>query len=389
MKVLLLSAANSRNAGGLYNSVRNLGQELYKQGVVSPSVLAFHDEFSTKDLGAYAPLPVEEYNIIGPPGIGFSFDLNNKIKQAKPDVIHVQGIYLYSSHVNRMYSKKNSVPYTISPRGMLDKWILNTNPLKKKIGFFLYESDHLKNAKCIHALGTSEHNSIRNFGLKNPISVIPNGVFLPSEKAALQTVPEWKQDNRKVILFLSRLHPKKGIENLMKAWTLLGNEKENWKVVIAGESNGPDYLESLIALKDKLKLEKDIFFIGPKFHQEKDNTFRNVNAFILPSFSEGMPMAVLEAWSYKLPALITEECNLPEGFSKNAAIKIETDPDGIANGLKKLFALSDEERNQIGNSGYNLVKEKYTWSSIVSEMTHVYNWMLDDSVPVPSSIQFY
>ncbi len=389
MKVLLLSTSNSRNAGGLYNSVRSLGQALIKYPGIKPAVLAFEDERSSTDVGAYKPLELIDYHIIGPAGFGFSIDLRSKIKQFQPTIVHSQGVWLYSSYINMKYSRQTRTPYIISPRGMLDPWILNSRNWKKKIGLALYEKEHLKYARCLHALGMPEHKALRDFGCKNPIAVIPNGVFLPEdlELSNIQ-LPEWKRkDNRKVLLFLSRLHPKKGLENLMMAWQKANFSKKNWRLIIAGESKGEEYLKSLFELRTKLRIEDDVFFIGPQFHQDKDICFRCADAFILPSFSEGMPMAVLEAWSYGLPAIITKECNLPEGFEKNAAIQIEADPDNIASILNTLFEMQAVELKKIGGNGLELVKEKFTWSSIAAQMTHVYDYILTGSNP-PSTVLF-
>ena len=86
-------------------------------------------------------------------------------------------------------------------------------------------------------------------------------------------------------------------------------------------------------------------------------------------------MAILEAWSYKVPALITPACNLPEGYEAEAAIKIEPNPTSISAGLQHLFSLTDEQRRQIGQNGYELVFKKYTWDKIAEQMAEVYKWV--------------
>lgn len=388
MKILLLSTSSSRNAGGLYNSVRNLGQELTLQKKVKPYVMAFKDENSERDNKVYEPLELIEYNIIGPSGVAFTIDLINKIKFLKPDLIHTQGIWLFSSFVNSRYCERNNIPYIISPRGMLDPWILSVRSWKKKIGLFLYENKHLKNATCIHALCIPEYKAIRKFGCKNPIAIIPNGVNIPDKNFNLNEdfYPEWKKnDNRKVLLFLSRLHPKKGLENLIEAWNLVKNKE--WKLVIAGESQTPIYSNKLKQLVQSLDLESDIEFIGPQYHKDKDFAFRCSDAFILPSFSEGMPMAVLEAWSYSLPVLITDGCNLEESFGYGAAIRIEPTVASIKNELTKFFQLPTSNRVKLGNNGYSLVLERYTWASIAKQTVELYEWCKDKTKSVPNFIK--
>ena len=106
---------------------------------------------------------------------------------------------------------------------------------------------------------------------------------------------------------------------------------------------------------------------------------------MLPSLSEGLPLAVLEAWSYGLPVLMTEACNLPEGFAAGAALPIGTDRAGIAAGLRQLFALSDAERRDMGARGRALVRERFTWASVGEQMTAVYEWVLGGGPP-PSCV---
>ena len=109
------------------------------------------------------------------------------------------------------------------------------------------------------------------------------------------------------------------------------------------------------------------------------------DAFVLPSLSEGLPVAVLEAWSYGLPVLMTEACNLPEGFAAGAALPIGTDRAGIAAGLRRLFALSDAERRDMGARGRALVRERFTWASVGAQMAAVYQWVLGGGPP-PSCV---
>jgi len=389
MKILFLYGSNSRNSGGLYNSVRNLALSLIKIKNIEPVLLAHNDEYSSVDLPAYNPVIIEDYKILGPSKIGFSIDLSKKIKQISPDIIHTQCVWMYLSFVNLNYHKKNNVPYLISPRGMLDPWIIGRGVWKKFLAKIFYEKKNLQNASCIHALSLSEYESIRKFRCKNPVAIIPNGVALPSEDPLSNIDPPgWRSDDeRKILFFISRLHPKKGLENLLNAWSQIGAQRKEWKLVIAGESSEKNYLNSLHDLRIKLELEKEVFFIGPQFHQEKDICFRNVNAFILPSFSEGLPMAVLEAWSYKLPVIMTGACNLPEGFERGAALKINPDTTNILSVLNVFFNLTENERIQMGKAGYELVKEKFSWPSVAEQLREVYNWVLNKG-KAPASIKF-
>ena len=382
MKVLILGSSNSRNAGGVFNSIRMLGHSL--RALKSPDVqyLMHSDEYSEEDRKFYAPMPLHDYTIKGPRNLAFSTDIFSKLQQIKPDIIHTHGIWMYFSYVNKRYHSLTKTPYVITPHGMLDPWQLKqsfSKDIKKKIVLSLYESKHLKQANCIQALCRSEYESIRAFGLKNPVAIIPNGTELPeiTERDSEYPIPcRWKQSgNRKTLLFLSRIHHKQGLDNLLQGWALTKPETHNWQLVIAGETKDSEYMQSLLEATKKLGITGSVQFIGGQFGANKETCFIDADAFILPSFSVGLPMAILEAWAYKVPVIMTSFCNIPEGFEKQAAIHIEPHPESIASGIQELIMLPGSERKQIGLNGYTLVKDKFTWESVAESTLQLYKWL--------------
>jgi poly(glycerol-phosphate) alpha-glucosyltransferase len=207
-------------------------------------------------------------------------------------------------------------------------------------------------------------------------------------------------------LFLGRLHPKKGLVNALRAWAeVMGHGARNvglgdWQFVIAGWDQG-GHGDELKALCRELGLDYSekpsdtsgnsdtsgagsaprVIFYGPVFGREKDVLMRTAEAFILPSFSEGLPMAVLEAWAYGLPVLMTDHCNLPEGFAGGAAIRISTEVPGIAEGIRELFEGSFGDLEAMGEAGRALVEGQFTWPKVAAQMKEVYEWMLGGGTP--------
>ncbi len=173
--------------------------------------------------------------------------LGNDIK-----IVHDHGLWLPSNIRVYKYAKKKSLPLIVSPRGMLEPWSLKAKWLKKKFAWQLYQKRILKYATVIHATAELEAESLRRLGFKQPIAVIPNGVKFP------EYFPERNNNKIKTLLFLSRIHPKKGIENLLDAWSIVKNK--TWQLKIIGPSNHKYLLE----LKDKaLSLDlKNIIFRG-------------------------------------------------------------------------------------------------------------------------------
>lgn len=374
MKIALLTTNNSHKAGGLYNSVRCLGLALYHKGI-DIEHFSFDDEFSDEDSYAYEDLPMVKYQVKHMPIIGplaYSPNLSKLLSVHKPDIIHSQGIWMYSSYAACSYKKKYGVKTIITPRGMLDPWAVKNKRWKKQLAGLLFENDNLRCADCIHALNHSEYESIRKYGLKNPIAIIPNGITLHDEVAYN------RGKEKKVLLFVGRIHPKKGISEMLDGVKILKDKSpevlKSWTIRIAGW----DQLGHTEELKNKCKelgLDICIEFIGPVLGEAKMSEHIQADAFILPSFSEGLPMSVLEAWSYELPIIMTDECNLPDGFDNNAAIRVTTKPDSIAEGLEKMFRMSDEERTLMGKNGLNLVKKNYTWDCIADKIIQLYKWL--------------
>ena len=379
MKVGFLSASLSRNAGGLYDATRLLARELWCLPGFEVEVFGLEDAYTGQDMAGWAGLSVRVHQTLGPRSLGYAPGLRQELDRAELNLLHSHGLWMYPSHVSLSWAKSLGVPYVISPHGMLDPWAVNNSRWKKRLAGRLYEDAHLKGASCIHALCDAERYAIRAYGLRNPVCVIPNGVFLANGDAGAD--PEWQQllpEHARVLLYLGRIHPKKGLENLLRAWKASQNRAsttETWCLVIAGWDQGGHEAE-LKTLAASLSITESVFFVGPQFDAAKQASYANADAFVLPSFSEGLPMVVLEAWAYGLPVVMTRQCNLPEGFAVGAALEVETNVDAISAGLVALLGLSANERMAMGGRGRLLVEERFTWTRIAEQMASVYRWVL-------------
>jgi poly(glycerol-phosphate) alpha-glucosyltransferase len=261
---------------------------------------------------------------------------------------------------------------------MLDPWAVKNSAWKKCLALMLYERAHLENAACLRALCEAEAKAIRAFGLKNPICIVPNGIDVPEAKGQKSVVSGLESDGRMVLLYLGRIHPKKGLVNLIRAWkqTLSSQHSTNkWLLAVAGWDQG-GHEKELRKLSAECGIQDSVVFLGPQFGNNKAACYRNCDAFILPSFSEGLPMVVLEAWAYGKPVLMTPECNLPEGYTAKAAIRIETNVESISQGLQELSRSSHSALCSIGDNGKALVAGRFTWPKIAVEMKSVYEWAL-------------
>jgi glycosyltransferase involved in cell wall biosynthesis len=370
MKVGFLVSSVSREAGGLFQSVRGLAKAVASTNA-NVRVFGIRDEQSAVDLQEWQPLSVQTFR----PRLrawGYSNQLVPAMLDADLDILSVHGLWKYCSVGSQRWHRRTGRPYVVHPEGMLEPWALRNGRWKKRIAALLYEKQHLRGAACLRALSEAEADSVRAYRLRNPICVIPNGINLPDLR---ESDAKTQSDNRKTLLYLGRLHPKKNIANLIRAWNETFNSRrgsgEQWVLAIAGWDQG-GYESEL----KRVATDAPVVFLGPRFGAEKNERYRTCDAFILPSLSEGLPMTVLEAWAYAKPVLMTPECNLPEGFSANAALRIGPTPEEIAAGLKQLVEMSDDDRAAIGARGRTLVATRFSWPRIGEQMRAVYEWVL-------------
>jgi len=377
MKSTLLCSYNSRSNGGISTVVQQIGQHLNNLPI-DISIVSCNDLFSDYDRHLYGDVRMKEYHTSSVPllrHILYSKDINEVLEAEHPDVVDCQGIWLYFSKAAYNYQKKHPDTFRIvTPHGMLDIWAMRHSSWKKKIVGWLYENECLRTADCIHALCYSEYEVVRKYGLKNPVAIIPNGIDMP------ENPPINRNKEKKILLFISRIHPKKGLRELIQGISYLKSKQPNlldkWIIRIAGwDQNG--HKKELMELSNSLGVSEYISFIGPVFGEKKVEELCQADAFILPSFSEGLPMSILEAWAYRLPCVMTDYCNLPEGFSNSAAIHIEPNGDSISIGLRRLMKMSDEERISMGERGYALCKKIFSWEVIARKTALLYEYLLN------------
>lgn len=384
MNVVALSGI-SRNAGGLFYAVSSLSKELFASGI-NLSVYGRHDPFVAEDVSTWNPVPVEPYPSFGP--LGSSVQLRRRLAENPAELLHLHGLWLDDQWAVLQWQKKNKKPVVISPHGMLDPWAVKNAAWKKKLVGALFANESLRRATCIHALCRSEADSIRAYGLKTPIAIIPNGIELPDINASSRQPPTANRPKR--LLFLGRIHPKKGLTELLEGWAKAKSQKSKafseWELLIAGWDDG-GHEAGLIEQAKELGVLDSVQFIGPQFGQEKDALLRRVDAFILPSFSEGLPMSVLEAWSYGLPVVMTDFCNIPSGFTADAALKITPEAESVAQGLAELAGMSDADLLAMGTKGRALVEYRFTWDKIARDMKAVYAWCLGGDKPETVLVQ--
>lgn len=362
-KVAVISASISRAAGGLFFSVRHLTEEIKEIGDFECTVLGILDEHTMEDLSKWGGLDVKIFKKSIPGKYSFSIGLILHLLREPYDLIHLHGIWNFTSLAVMLISIFKKVPYIVSPRGMLDPWILNKSKFKKKISWSLIERYLIKNAKYIHALNRSEKDAVDALGVARDIIILPNGV-----KHIVSTKTYWDQ-NRKLLLYIGRIDPKKGLLEFITHWSFIENYN-GWEVEIYGWGD-QQYLDLLFQCI-KIYNIKNIKIGGEAYGEYKETLLKGATAFFLPSYSEGMPMAVLEAWAFGLPTLLTEFCNLPEAFEYGSAKKLELDDEKYVESLKNFLLIDEASLKIMSNNSINLVNSGFHWNLIAKKMNSTY-----------------
>lgn len=390
MRIGILTGSVSRRAGGIFEALCSLSIALRDQQGADVRVFGLIDDATTEDMPNWRGLPIHAAQVAGPRAFGYAADLYQAVRDAHLDVLHITGSWMYPTLVSLRWGRATGRAIVLSPQGNIDPWALSNSRWKKKMAMALFEMRHLRRAACLHAVSESEAYSLRSLGLTNPICIIPNGVNIPRTEDSGGWQPAWAQKvpkNAKVLLFLGRLHQKKNIGALLDAWRSVcvkyGSARD-WWLVIGGPDQG-GYQEELRQQVELLQAQR-VLFVGPQYGADKDACFRGATAFILPSLSEGLPIAVLEAWSYGLPVVITPECNLPEGVQSGAAIEANTTVSGIEQALRTLLTATEGDLTKMGQAGLRLVASRFAWDRIASEMMAVYRWVANGGRP-PRSVK--
>ncbi len=383
LSIGIVSSSLSRSAGGVLPIMQGNAHELLRRGV-EVAVYGVEDAAFALDRGSWSPVEVHAC----PPGIGrlaYSRALYPAMAQGRHDLVHQHGLWLYPSVAVSKWRRRHGRPVVISTQGMLEPWALQQSAFRKTLASRLFEEANLAAAACLHC-SDSEIEGLRRFGLTNPIAVIPNGVALPGDDRL--SPPDWlPSDGRKTLLFLGRLHAKKGVGETLQAWAKAVARSPQiaakWRLVIAGWGEQASQSEYR-AIADDLGLA-DVLLPGAVFGAEKEALYAHADAFILASYSEGLPMAVLEAWSHRLPVFMTSGCNLPIGFSAGAALEITTSPDEIAAAL--IAHLERTDLAEIGARGRRLVETHFSWGEAGRQLLSVYLWVLGQG-PRPDCVTF-
>ena len=358
-RIGLLTAFASRAGGGVFEAVvaqagliRDLGGE--------PHVFALDDRPDPADLARFGASPVSLSSMRGLQQIGFAPGLLPALRSARLDALHLHGIWMYPSRAGAQWAKKTGRPYFVSPHGMLDPWITARGRWKKALARAGYERDNWRRATALHALTESEASDVARESGRSDSLVIPNS------GPDVVTNPGPTRDP--MLLYIGRVHPKKNLVALVDGWRA-ATKPADARLVIAGWGDPQDVAQLRTAIGQG---DGSVEFLGPVYGEAKQALLDTARFVVLPSLSEGLPMAILEAWAAGTPVVMTADCHLDEGFDAGAALRCGHAPAEIAAAIGTALTADRASWRAMAQSALGLARGRFSAGAVARRWGEAY-----------------
>lgn len=283
-------------------------------------------------------------------------------------VLYDLGLWLPSNHFASEVAAKTRIPRVVSPRGMLSREALSVSRWKKRVAWHLYQRRDLRRASVFHATSAAEAKDFRAVGLTQPIAVVPNGVDLPLASSGHTTDGE-----PRTALFLSRLHPIKGLRDLVTAWARV--RPKGWQLVVAGPDENGHRVE-IEKLATSLRVHEDLTFTGSVDNQKKWELLQQADFFVLPSYSESFGLVIAEALAAGVPVITTRATPWKEIETVACGWWIDTGVEALVPALLAAMGKTPEELHDMGQRGRNLVQNGYSWQNAAKMILPVFEWLI-------------
>lgn len=365
LRIGLLTASASRLGGGVFEAVVAQVAMVRARGGEAP-VFALRDAHSDDDAARFAGAPLRHLGVVGPAMVGLAPRLGKALLDAQLDCLHLHGIWMYPSRAASVWAARTGRPYLVSPHGMLDPWITGRGRAKKALARLCYERASWRAARAFHALTAREARDIARETGRDDTFVIPNAGPPARRGSDDARAPRF--------VYIGRIHPKKNLGVLIAAWRSLAAPVAAARatLTIAGWGE-PAHVADLRA---SLARTAHAAFVGECYGEAKAKLLREARFVVLPSLSEGLPMAMLEAWAAGTPTIMSAACNLPEGFAAGAAIECGTDAASIAGALTRALAIGDAEWRAMADAAHTLANGRFAATTVAGEWARRYRALI-------------
>ena len=300
----------------------------------------------------------------------FKHWLRQQVVSQDYDVVHAHSLWRFVNLYPAMATKYSATKFVVSPRGALSEAALKYSFIVKKIFHSLCQASALQSAAAFHATSEKEFLEIRAAGFGQPIAIIPNGINVPNNIVV-------SDKKCKQVLFIGRIHPIKGINNLLMAWSKVQNTHKDWHLVIAGsDAETFGYLDQLKQLARSLNLER-CKFVGSVYGEDKANLYLQSDIVVLPSHSENFGMVVAESLAAATPVIVSKGAPWEKIIQKDAGWSIDIGVEPLEIALNHALSLSVNELKRMGCNGRDWMIEDFSWKSAAINMSCFYDWLVN------------
>jgi len=278
-----------------------------------------------------------------------------------------------------VYCSLNGIPYVVSPHGELSGWSLEERKLLKRLAWLTYQKRILKGAGGIHALTEDESAALAAQNISANVQVIPNGIDITRVRAALNSagsdLSTYGLPSR-FILYVGRLHHKKGVFFLLDVFARLAREPLDLELLIAGPD--PENIWEKLALRAReLGISGRVRYLGVLAEPTKLRLIELSELVVLPSFSEGMSMVLLEALACATPVVISPNCGMPQVHSRGAGKIVPLDAKSFSDAIREVFT-NPELRDSMSRRALALAEDEFQSSSVAERMVKFYTKVLEE-----------
>jgi glycosyltransferase involved in cell wall biosynthesis len=289
-------------------------------------------------------------------------------------IVHDHGIWLHMNHAVARAARRLRMARIVSPRGMLQDWSMRYRGWRKRAAWLSYQASDLREASAFAATSREEAQALRAAGLRQPVAVIPNGVNVPAACATFDGATP------RIALFLSRIHPKKGVVELVQAWASAA--PRGWQLVIAGNDEG-GHVEVVRRAIAAARCEDSIRIAGPVEGAVKERWLRDARLFVLPSHSENFGIAIGEALAHGLPVITTRGTPWQALIARRCGWWIDIGAQPLAAALSEATAMDDAALRDMGLRGRAFIAEEFSWDVVATRHAVFYRWVLEGGSPPP------
>lgn len=288
------------------------------------------------------------------------------LDSVRPDIVHVNCCWTPDCAMIQRLAQKRGYKVVLTPHGMLEPWIIKRHYWTRKVpALWLYQKAAVQRADCVQATAESERDNLLKLGYNSNIKVVRLGI----DAESIEMKRSWKKSRQ--ILFLSRVHVKKGINFLVEAADVLRNELQGYKILVAGEGEA-DYVEAMKRMICDRGLQDIVQLIGGVYGDEKWRLFQTSDFFVLPTHSENFGLAIAESLASGTPVITTVGTPWSDLNSSEAGAWIEIGTEPLVETLRRFLSLSEDELETMGRNGRKLIETKYSAHVMAEQMMEVY-----------------